>query len=303
MKTKKRILIPVDGSGYASRAIDFAAEMSQAADVHIHLLHVVRQLQIPDHIQEYVRAEKIEQPPEVFYREKIGKSLLKWAREDAGSKGLTRLETSVSGGDPADEIINYASYHDVDLIILGSHGMSSGRSRIGSVAIQVVMGTDRTCVIVKKGLLEGKKILIVDDEPDVLETLEELLTMAEVSTATGFDKAKALMEGQDFDIAILDIMGVNGYELLKMAREKKILPVMLTAHALTPEDTVRSYEAGAASYIPKDKMEDITTYLNDILEARDQGQSPWWRWLQRFGSFYEKTFGSGWKDDYKDFFK
>ena len=59
----KRVLVPVDGSGYASKAIDFAADLAKIDDVIIHLLHVVRQIHIPEQIREYVRAEKIEEPP------------------------------------------------------------------------------------------------------------------------------------------------------------------------------------------------------------------------------------------------
>ena len=55
-------------------------------------------------------------------------------------------------------------------------------------------------------------------------------------------------------MAILDIMGVNGYKLLDIANDKKIPTAMLTAHALTPKDIVKSYKKGAAFYIPKDKM-------------------------------------------------
>jgi DNA-binding response OmpR family regulator len=151
-------------------------------------------------------------------------------------------------------------------------------------------------------LLEGKRVLIVDDEPDVLETLEELGRMCETEKATSFDQAKLLMESQPFDIAILDIMGVDGYKLLEIAREKEIIAVMLTAHAFSLQDTVKSYQEGAASYIPKDKMGEITTYLNDILEARRRGKHPWWRWLERFGSYYERTFGSEWIT-YEEFWK
>ena len=299
----KKILVPVDGSGYASKAIDFAANLGETEKVEIHLVHVVRHIHIPEQMKEYVRAEKIEEPPEIFFREKIGKKLLSWAEEEALKQGFTQIETSVSGGDPAEEIINYASYYDMDLIVMGSQGLSGGKSRMGSVAIQVVLGTDRTCVVVKKGLLEGKKVLIVDDEHDVLATLEEFLPMCEVTTASTFQEAKELLEAGSFDLAILDIMGVDGYELLKIAKENKVLPVMLTAHAMTAEDTVKSYRDGAASYIPKEKMNGITTYLNDILEAQARGDSSWWRWLQRFGTFYEKKFGSGWKDAYEDILK
>ena len=68
-------------------------------------------------------------------------------------------------------------------------------------------------------LLDGKKILVVDDEPDVLMVLKDLLSMCDVITASAFDEAKELLESQDFDIAILDIMGVDGYGLLDVARE------------------------------------------------------------------------------------
>ena len=106
----------------------------------------------------------------------------------------------------------------------------------------------------KKDLIKGKRILIVDDEPDILETLEELLTTADIIKATTFEQAKGLLETERFDFAILDIMGVNGYELLKITNGKNIKAIMLTAHALTPEDTIKSHQEGAALYVPKDKM-------------------------------------------------
>jgi DNA-binding response OmpR family regulator len=86
--------------------------------------------------------------------------------------------------------------------------------------------------------LEGKTVLIVDDEPDVLDTLVELLNMCMVTKASNFEQARDLLENQTFDIAILDIMGVNGYRLLDLAKKKYVIPVMLTAHALSVVDTV-----------------------------------------------------------------
>ncbi|MBL7204370.1 MAG: response regulator [Desulfobacteraceae bacterium] len=97
----------------------------------------------------------------------------------------------------------------------------------------------------KKGLLQGKRVLIVDDEPDVLETMGELLSMCEVVRASSFDAAAGLLETQHFDIAILDIMGVEGYELLKIANRGDIVAVMLTAHALSPENAVKSFGCGS----------------------------------------------------------
>ena len=152
-----------------------------------------------------------------------------------------------------------------------------------------------------KNLLDGKKILVVDDEPDVLDTLEGLLTTCEVKKASNFQEAARLLEAQAFDIAILDIMGVDGYKLLDIAKKKNVISVMLTAHALSVENTVKSFKEGAASYLPKDEMSRITVHLNDILEAREKGEHSWWRWLDRLGDYYEKKFGPDWQEKDKDF--
>jgi DNA-binding NtrC family response regulator len=153
-----------------------------------------------------------------------------------------------------------------------------------------------------KDLLEGKKILVVDDEPDILETLEDLLFMADVVKASSFESAKALLESSKFDLAILDIMGVNGYELLAICNRRNVAAVMLTSHALTPENIMQSFKMGAASFIPKDKISEIPVFLKDVLEAKDQGKHVWSRWTARLGeAYWEKKFGPKWKDREKKF--
>ena len=154
-----------------------------------------------------------------------------------------------------------------------------------------------------KTLLDYKRVLIVDDESDVLDTLEALLPMCDVVKASTFDEAKDLLEVQYFDIAILDIMGVDGYKLLDIAKVREVIPVMLTAHALSVDDTMKSFKEGAACYIPKEEMSDITTFLNDILEAKEMNKSVWWRWLDRFSSYYDRKFGPNWQDKDKGFWE
>jgi DNA-binding NtrC family response regulator len=151
--------------------------------------------------------------------------------------------------------------------------------------------------------LEGKQILIVDDEPDVLDSLEDLLSMCEVTKASNFQDAKEYLQTQYFDIAVLDIMGVEGYDLLEIANENKITAAMLTAHALSPENLVKSYKEGAASYLPKEEMINIASFLNDILEAREKGKNTWTRWYDRMGSFFEKRFGDDWKKSDQEFWE
>jgi len=152
----------------------------------------------------------------------------------------------------------------------------------------------------EKGLLEGKKILIVDDELDVLETLAQLLPMCAVTKASSFEEAKGFLEKQRFDLAVLDIMGVDGYGLLELANQKKVPAVMLTAHAVTPDDIIRSFTGGAASYLPKDEMANIATFLEEIFEDQEKGKHFWWRWLDRWGAYFDKKFGSDWQSQNKE---
>ena len=151
--------------------------------------------------------------------------------------------------------------------------------------------------------LENKKILIVDDEPDVLESLEEILSMTTTVRAETFEEANSLLESEDFDIAILDIMGVDGYQLLETATRKNVVTVMLTAHALSPDNIKKSYLGGACSYIPKEEMINIETFLIDVLTAKEEGKNPWTSWYKRLAKFCEDKFGPDWDKDEKEFWE
>lgn len=143
--------------------------------------------------------------------------------------------------------------------------------------------------------INGKRVLIVDDEIDVRETLKDLLPMCEIETASNFEDAKNLLQNRYYDIAILDIMGVNGFELLAIAKKNETTAIMLTAHALSTENIIKSQIEGAASYVPKEEMVHISQYLNDVLEAKEKGLHFWHRWLDRLGGYCEKRFGKEWQ--------
>ncbi len=156
----------------------------------------------------------------------------------------------------------------------------------------VVVGTAKKTI----EMLKGKRILIVDDEPDVLETLEELLDMCYIDSAPSFEAAVKFLDKNVYDIAILDIMGVNGYELLERAQQKAVPAIMLTAHALSPDNLVRSIKQGAESYVPKDKMADIHTYAADIIKAHKKGIKKHGNWFVRLSSYFDVKFGLDWQE-------
>ncbi len=150
-------------------------------------------------------------------------------------------------------------------------------------------------------ILRGKRVLIVDDEKDVLEFLTELLDMCKVDQASSFEEAKELLEKNPYDAAVLDIMGVRGYELLEIAKKKNIPTLMLTAHALSKENLKKSFEMGADYYVPKDEMSKVDVYLADILEAREKKKNVWVKWYERLSGFCDRRFGPKWKEEDPEF--
>jgi len=148
------------------------------------------------------------------------------------------------------------------------------------------------------------KILIVDDEPDVLDTLEDLLLTSEVKKASSFEEAEKFLNSESFDIAVLDIMGVNGYQLLAICNRKNLPAVMLTSHALSPENLVKSLKLGAAAFVPKDMITDIPVFLSEVLQAKEKGEHVWLSWAARLGeAYWENKFGAKWGDKGKEFWK
>ena len=150
--------------------------------------------------------------------------------------------------------------------------------------------------------LDGKRLLAVDDEPDVLDTLEDILADYDdlvLDRATDYETGFHLLRSWTYDAVILDIMGVRGFDLLNAAVHLGFPTVMLTAHALSPESLKKSIEMGARAYIPKEKMADIDAFLEDVLTLAHSSSLS--RMFNRLGSFFSRKFGSKWMEDEKTF--
>lgn len=149
-------------------------------------------------------------------------------------------------------------------------------------------------------ILKDKSVLIVDDEPDILDSITEQLDMCRIYRAKDYEIALQLMAGFKFDIVILDVMGVRGFELLKKSVSKGFPTVMLTAHALTPEALKESIQLGAVSFLPKEMMAELDTYLADIITS--SRKMVWKNLLEKLGDYFDRQFGADWKEK-DDFFR
>jgi len=211
---------------------------------------------------------------------------------------------SVQGLSPGEDLVKFARTMEIDHIFLGVRKKSRAEKMIlGSTARYVILKADCPVTTVNwdlktikpTELLREKWVLVVDDEPDILEIIEESLDMCTIDTAGSFEQAKVLLETNRYDVAILDIMGVNGYELLELANNKNIPALMLTAHALTPENLKASVEKGAAAYVPKNELAGIVTHVADVVRT-GLGNGEKGRWFSRLKPTFDRAFGKGWRD-------
>jgi len=153
----------------------------------------------------------------------------------------------------------------------------------------------------EKTYLAGKRILAVDDEPDILESIEDILHDSLVDCASDYKTASDKLRTNRYDLVILDIMGVNGLKLLEEAVERNFPAVMLTAHAVNPETLLTSIRKGAISYLPKDTLPELDELLTAIFRAHEEGEPPWKLLFEKLGDFFDERFGPGWKDKDKAF--
>jgi CheY-like chemotaxis protein len=160
-------------------------------------------------------------------------------------------------------------------------------------------------LLMKESILSGKKILAVDDEPDVLTVLEEEILEAcpncQFDKATSYAKGVNLLISQTYSVVILDIMGVGGFDLLNLAVSRNFKVAMLTAHVLNPEALKRSIELKACAYLPKEKLGEIVPFLEDMLKHE---YLPGWRRLfENLHGFFNDRWGKSWQKPEEKFWK
>ncbi|MCB0330543.1 MAG: response regulator [Bdellovibrionales bacterium] len=111
----------------------------------------------------------------------------------------------------------------------------------------------------KLARLNGLAILIVEDNPDTINVLQAVLTLAgaEVKTARSVDAAKTILASYSPDILLTDLAmpGEPGLELIKYVRKKSSpflgMPVMVLSACAFEADRQAAFEAGASLFIPK----------------------------------------------------
>jgi nucleotide-binding universal stress UspA family protein len=143
----EKLLVPVDGSPYANRAVKAAADLAGCCGAAVCLLHVIRDLSLPKEILEMMAAGEVTASRMQILQDSAD-IILEKARAVVEAAGIAHVETECLMGDPATQILQYASEKGVDVIVLGHRGLGPNPDLLGGVARKIVNRTAISCLIV-----------------------------------------------------------------------------------------------------------------------------------------------------------
>lgn len=139
-----RVLVPLDGSDVSMRALEYALETLPTADLTV--LHVIDPV---DAVYESEVGGPVDAEAWCEDERAATEALFDRARARAAAADAT-LRTETAVGNPGREIVAYVTAHDVDHVVLGSHGRSGvSRLVLGSVAERVVGRAAATVTVVR----------------------------------------------------------------------------------------------------------------------------------------------------------
>ena len=215
----QNILVPLDGSDNANVALEVAADLAAKYGAKLKLLHVGQRQPGPlldlhaAAERSFAEAERAgtwtsdhdEWPRHLQVLDHMGHMILEQGQSRALALGASELETKVDWGDESERILHHSRHPPVDMIVMGSRGVSPLEGLfLGSVSHKVFYRADCTCVTVHArqtgalapaGLGRPKVILIAYDGSDhAVKALELGCDLAE-KTGAGLKLLHVLQPG------------------------------------------------------------------------------------------------------------
>ncbi|MFO7955121.1 universal stress protein [Thioalkalivibrio sp.] len=146
----KTMLVPVDGSANAWRAVEVAADLAAKYHARVVLVSVLLQGEVPPHIRKLSDLPDPDDPPLALGGAAVGSAVPPKVLQDIAKKlveqahayftemGVTDIEHHIEDGSPAKVILQQAEYHDVDMVVMGSRGLGGLQGLLsGSVSHKV----------------------------------------------------------------------------------------------------------------------------------------------------------------------
>jgi nucleotide-binding universal stress UspA family protein len=138
-----RILVSYDGSDQSYKAFEFAINLAKASPLFIKEIRVLSVVQPPE-LADFLKVDNVIDSMIMHFEE-----LFRDLRLRAEHSNI-KIITALAVGHPADKIIEYASEHGCDMIIVGQRGHSKiEKWMLGSVSMRVARHALCTVVIVR----------------------------------------------------------------------------------------------------------------------------------------------------------
>lgn len=141
----RKIMVATDGSEPVRRAVDLAIEITKLSESKLYAVHVIS---MGFYLITHSTSEE--------WKKEIDEQLIKEGKEatayveNVGRAEKVEVESVILEGNPAEEIINFAEKNDIDLVVLGTHGMTGiSRFLLGSVAENVVRHSKKPVLTVR----------------------------------------------------------------------------------------------------------------------------------------------------------
>lgn len=143
-----KILVPVDGSKQSDKALEFACNLAEKYGATLLIQHTV-ETTLHEHAM-FMGSAGFAFDLDEEEIQKAGKAVIEAATKIVDQHGHVAAETVIAHGSPAHNIVEYAKGNKVDMIVMGSRGLSDfGGLMLGSVSHKVSHLADCTCVTVR----------------------------------------------------------------------------------------------------------------------------------------------------------
>lgn len=138
----QHLLVPLDGSDYALRALEKGEELAQLTGARLTLLSVLLRPERP----EATHVNKLDEQS----RARLQADLDALVEQVKARSALEQVDSEVRFGEPARQITEYANDAGLDLIVMSTHGLGAiGQYALGSVALKVLMTASSPVLMVR----------------------------------------------------------------------------------------------------------------------------------------------------------
>ena len=145
----KKILVATDASAASGRAVSFAARLSVQHEAELLILNVIRDMQLPEELKNAPEFESFLNARDDLMRH-AADQILKNAKQKARKDGAKNIQTAIGSGDPATSVAGFARRRNVDLIVVGTRGLSKIKAAaMGSVSRKLLDLTDVNCLVIR----------------------------------------------------------------------------------------------------------------------------------------------------------